>query len=85
MKQLYQAYKGICRNLTGVFSLCFVVTTNCLVETLSVHLATIPYHDIDSLSRPKLSSFGVTTSILYRDIVCTVLNFSLSRLITRMS
>ena len=44
---------------TCVFSLYFVATTNSLVETLSVHLATIPHRDIKYLLRPELSSFDV--------------------------
>ena len=46
---------------TGAFSLYFIRKTNSLVETLSVHLATIPRRDINYLLRPELSSFGVET------------------------
>ena len=47
--------------LTGVFILYFVATVNSLVETLSVHLATISHRDINYLLRPELSFFGVAT------------------------
>ena len=53
---------------TGVFSLYFIATTNSLVETLSVHLATIPRRDINYLLRLELSSFGVATRSFFETL-----------------